>query len=194
MANSREAILLKEYELCQRQNHHVANHYWLITGIFMSVNTAIMGGIIISIISGSMPTDLAVRLVIGVLVALLGLGIVYILHRLKLYLKRVDFTIWLNYKRMRDIESELGMWSNWRVVGVDQWDAEKQNFNDEVLDDDVKGRLLRYRPKDWWQSWRTSDKYMAPVGEIGAERIMCTLMSLWGVFIVAVWVILLLGC
>lgn len=192
MAKNKEA-LLKEYESCQRHNHHVANHYWLITGIFMSVNTAIMGGITISIISGSMPANWAIRLVIGIVVALFGLGIVYILHRLKLYLRRVNFHILFNYERMRDIESELGMWSNWRVFGVDRWDEQKQDFNDEVLDD-IRQTLLQHRAKAWWQRWKASDEYMAPVGQKGAELIMCTLMSLWGIFVVAVWVILLLSC
>jgi hypothetical protein len=180
----REDILLKEYELCQEANQHVANHYWLVVGVFMSVNTAILAAIAYGIMSGNFSADTKGWLFF-VAVLVLGLGIIFILYCYRRYLIRVDFQILMNYERMRDIEIELDMWKNWRIFGLDNFQKKDgvYSFDDRKISEAMKTRLTSYRSLQWWEHWKECEKYMHPVGEQAAKCGIWTLMFLWVAFI-----------
>ena len=183
---SREEILLKEYELCQRHNSDVANHYWIVSGTFLTVNTAVFTGIVYSILSGNIPRDLGFWVVL-----LLGLALGTVLWFLRLYRRRIDFQISVNWHRAREIELELGMWKNWRVVGVDSWKGD--DFSNQISND-MKTRLLRYHSKDWWKFWRESETYQSPIGRKTADLMFYVLIGLWPAFAIMLGILLLTNC
>ena len=58
MENDRREILLKEYELCQHDNQAESTRFWLIFSIFISINTALIGGLAYGIFNTNFINDL----------------------------------------------------------------------------------------------------------------------------------------
>lgn len=187
-----EDILLKEYESLREDNHQRVNHFWIVVGIYMSVNTAIFGAIVVAYISGTIHHGVNIWLVFS-LVSILGGSAIHILYRLVQYQRRIDFVVYSNYERMREIESALHIWGNWRIHGIDQWMEKGQDFTNDIADD-MKAELLKYHSANYWQKWKTSKGYMKPIGAENAKLMMYSIMGLWIVFIIASLIFSIIAC
>lgn len=173
----RQEILLKEYELCQQDIIDTSSRYWTIVSIFMAVSTAILGAIATGLISGNFISQAIQRhalpqtLVVGSFVFVLGGGIITILVFLMKWLDRVNCLTVINYERMREIETELGMRKNLRV-----------DFNDKIHDKkisiDPRAKPTQY--KTWWGI--TSKKNASPNTKVN-KAILWTLIAIWAVVV-----------
>ena len=123
----KQGILLREYETCQEDSRAEASSYWTIFGIFISINTAIIGGLayglfntnfINAILNKENIPNIIVKLTI---LTILFMGIILITKFLESWLDRVNYLIQNNNRRMREIEIELGMWKNLRIHILDKW-------------------------------------------------------------------------
>lgn len=186
----RREILLREYECCQQEDHHLMNHYWTIFGILASGNTITIG-----LLASTTQFELrSLSSVIGILV--LAVVAIAMLHYLRLYRRRVDFRIIVNYERMREIEFDLGMWRNWRIHGIDDQEKrmDKHHKYQEKISTNDQVRLLAYHPESWWQDWVRSKDYQKPIGKTMADVIICALQILWAVSAVIVLICFVSDC
>jgi len=179
---SREDVLLKEYEICQQHINSIASRYWLTVGIFMAINTALLGGAAFSIIAENEPVTIAN---LKWLVLVLGSGMIYIVMMLMRSLKRINFVIHVHFDRMREIESELGMFKNLRVHGID-------HLADDDFDNDIpneaRSNLINYHQHNWWRSWRTSNHYIRPIWYESVRRIYFAIVVMWALFIIMAFI------
>lgn len=170
----RQEILLREFESCERENHQLTNHYWTIFGILASGNTIAIG-LLASITQFELSSFWSI---IGIVI--LGIGAIFMLHHLRLYRRRIDFRIFANYERMREIESDLKMWRGWRIFGIDdQWDKIHKKKYSDVINPDERARLLAYHPESWWIKWTEKEVYHKPAGRHMADIIIWTLKAFW---------------
>jgi hypothetical protein len=109
---TREEILLKEYEACQKHNDSLGQQAWVSISIIITVNLLVLAQIL-SIFVKPVPWWALVLLIP------LGLLMILVLITFKRWDKRIDFMKLLNNERMREIETVLEMWKNWRVYGSD---------------------------------------------------------------------------
>lgn len=113
-------ILLSEYETCQSHNNAIGNQTWISISILITVNLLILWQVTYNLIfSGD---ELIVKdesIWVLVIVGVIGIIMIYILILFKKWHKRIDFMVWINNERMRQIETILEMWKNWRVYGLD---------------------------------------------------------------------------
>jgi sterol desaturase/sphingolipid hydroxylase (fatty acid hydroxylase superfamily) len=122
-------ILLKEYETCQKDNQAEASSYWTILGIFVSINTAIIGGLAYGLFSTNFinailnlkTEDIPNIIVKLIMLTILFVVIIIITNFLESWLDRSNYLIQNNYRRMHEIEIELGMWKNLRIHILDKW-------------------------------------------------------------------------
>jgi len=108
----KQAIYLREYELTQQNLDSTRSHYWQVFGIFMPVNTAAFGGIIYSIVSGVHD--------VWLLTLLFAFVIIPLTCFLTRYLNRVSSIIHGNYRRLQEIEKELGMYTHLMINDLDK--------------------------------------------------------------------------
>ena len=126
----KEEKLLKEYELCQKENTEQSHSYWTIFGTFVSLNVALLGGLAYGLVtkfmtSVSNPLKVPETLIIIFIALIVGGGVVTITVLLKLWLERANFLIRSNYKRIHAIEARLSMFSSLQVHIVDKWNEIK---------------------------------------------------------------------
>ena len=195
----KEEILLKEYEACQSEINSIGSMYWIIVGVFMAINTALLGALPYAILqSGGLSTifkDYATRsellelLTLGLVIVVLGVGMITVLVFLKSYHKRTRHTVWVSHERMLHIEEELGMWLGWIFYGLDRMhkkDKRKEDYDfSKKINKKTRDRFLTYRPLEWWQSMRSAREYSEPEGYRSVKRIFCTFIAMWGVIVVA---------
>jgi hypothetical protein len=53
----REEILLKEYETCQSDKNSIGSLFWIIVGVFMAINTALLGALPYAILQSGVLQD-----------------------------------------------------------------------------------------------------------------------------------------
>jgi len=125
---------LTEYQVCQQDSEAESTRYWTIFGIFISVNTAIIGGLIYgvfntlfinAILKGENIPDTLVKLTI---LTILFVAIILITIFLESWLKRTNYLIQNNDRRMYEIEIELGMWKNLRIHINDKWNMVRKKL------------------------------------------------------------------
>jgi len=100
---SREGVLLKEYEICQQDSSNMISAHWTVVGIFIGINTGLLGAVAYILNSYSLGSN--IRWIVGAL----GLASILIIACLYLWLRRVNFLVDINNRRMYQIERELGM-------------------------------------------------------------------------------------
>jgi len=129
---------------------------------------------------------------------------IIILSIFKRWVRRIDFQVWLNNERMRQIETVLEMWKNWRVRGLDlrshvnrmsrnrnifnrflDWLCRDNRDNDESQ---LEWNYLLPNQRDYIQQLyeRHQRRYRRPTTE-GCLRFNCIfpiLMALWAIVIV----------
>ncbi len=174
----RQEILLKEYELCQQDIIDTSSRYWTIVNIFMAASTVVLGAIVAGVISGNFISKTYERtatlqiFVASLVVIVLGAGIIAVLVSLMSWLRRVGCLAAIAYGRMREIELELGMWKNWRVHGIDNWNASCQ------ISAGDRARLIQYHSAEWWQKKGYLKEY-APPNTKSNRCILWALIAMW---------------
>jgi hypothetical protein len=163
-------ILLKEYETCQSYINALGSQFWVSVTIFMSINIAVLGGIIYGIIqnNGVLPKNTEF------LVLIIGTGLILISWFLKAWQRRVSFLINFNNIRMRDIEDELAiennsvMCRNWVVAGLDEAYCGQLNKIRSARKDariaETKNWLKIYRAEKQWPEKHTKRR-LKQIGE-----------------------------
>lgn len=116
----REDILLKEYEVCQSHNNSLGQQAWVTISILITVNIIAIGQVSYEILQNSFPVVGCLNFILVICLASVMVLILIIFYR---WGKRIDFIILLNNERMRQIETKLEMWKNWRVFGLDILDG-----------------------------------------------------------------------
>jgi len=155
---SREEVLLKEYETCQSHINTLGTQNWQSAGIFLAAN-ALITGFVFSL----KPHDW------GNFAAVLATGIafIFIFYFWKLWLKRQKFAQLALYVRMREIETELGMWKNWYAFLPDELNSDEKVYQSTLPKD--KKEIIKYLRKH----------YAKAAGYEGLERIAIIVMSSW---------------
>ena len=180
--------LLTEYQACQQDNNSIGSSYWTMAAIFIGVSSAIIIALMAGIISNenlfnlfmkqTVETQNAIEIqTLRTIIVVVVSSIVLILACLRLWLRRVTFLQQINYERMREIESQLGMWKSWRVHGVDHWNPKTQTFDDHITGTD-KTRLTNHKEKDWWSKW-TLNRMYAPSSRLATDGIFAVLLFMW---------------
>jgi len=199
---NRQEILLKEYEACQSYLSSLGYQYWISAGVFMAVNTALLGAMLYGVVQYGNSLELCDILIPGVIILILGVGMIMILVFLKQWLKRVHFVIKACYERMREIEAELGMWRNWMIHGVDHMVRCEEDYEfDKTITAEDRARLTGYHPMEWWKKWRTCHEYESPRRFEMVKNIFLTLIVIWTIVValtllallyilIGIWVIL----
>jgi len=165
----RQQVLLKEYEICQQDNSSIGNQIWLSASVLMSANVALLAWFAYVIIKELPLRENTECLVLG-LVTAVGMAIIAIFYCWIRWLNRMQFLKFINYERMRDIETALGMWKNRRAYGLDN--REERTCQEEEL-----------------MKMRRKDVHHAPSkGLEGSKPMAIITMVLWGILVVAVWV------
>jgi len=173
----KQEVLLREYEVCQQHNNSIGSQVWIATSVFMSVNVALFGSVVYSMISSSL-----LERNIKCLGLVLGVGIIVILYCWKRWLNRMQFLTSINYERMREIEEALEMRKNKIAWSLDHWGELREEEKEEF-----KKLNERYPRYGWWEFlWKRFPKYAPPRGFEGLRSIVQILMVLWIIFIVLV--------
>ena len=194
----REEILLKEYEVCQRDADASARNFWTTFGFFVSFSTAIIGGMIAfgirtQYINEIHPIWLGLILIFGIIVLI-------VLCFLKSWLERVNYFIGSNNRRMRDIEIELGMEKNLRVWALDKWEKlcreeNKEQYetlrkkivqNFEFISDEKKQRIANCEEP-------LPDDYKPPATgrKVFFRKLFYPLISIWGILVLLIFALLI---
>ena len=180
---NREEILLREYETCQSHNNSLGQQAWVSISIIVTVNILAMVQVVYNLVLTTTPTGGFGRLV---LVALISFVMIIILGIFKRWDRRIDFTALLNNKRMRQIETTLSMWKNWRVYGCDlRYRKEKGGKQAEEEWKTLLGTQQKYIEELFKQ-----EKYVLPTTEGSFWKlrwkfdwIFCILIALWSIMI-----------
>jgi hypothetical protein len=199
----RQEILLKEYETCQSVVNSIGSLFWIIVGVFMAINTALLGALLyvflqrggLQIIFKDYPTHselLQLRTLALVIVAL-GVGMIMVLVFLKRYHRRTRWLVRVARERMLEIENELGIWQGWIVFGLDRMDKSKgyYDFKDKAIKEadnvhkEARDKLLTYHPLEWWQKMRELDEYSGVEGFRSVRCIFSIFIAMWAVVVVA---------
>ncbi len=191
--------LLTEYQVCQQENSSNQLRFWTVAGIFIGVSSALFAGFLFGVLANDRLFRLFVKMIteagsgtkiwiLRIIILVLSLVILSIFWFLRLWMRRVGFLCRINYERMRDIESRLGMWQNWRIYGVDQ-------YKDGKFDSSIKSfeeMLLKYRKPDWWKKWRTIPRYRyGKPNRRNYDAIFGALIFLWLFVVFSLWISLL---
>jgi hypothetical protein len=120
----KKEILLKQYETCQQDNQAQASRYWAILGIFISINTPIIGGLVVVLFNTNLTNaisniaDFSMKLPI-LFISLVGIFL--ITKFLQLWLNRVYYIVQNNTQRILEIEIELDVWKELPMLILDKW-------------------------------------------------------------------------
>jgi len=113
-------ILLKEYEICQKEGDGSARNFWTLFGFFISISTAVIGAVIVFGVNTYRINQIHPIWIL--LVLIFSVIVLTVLWFLKAWLERVSFFIRSNNHRMREIELELGMERGLKIWALDNWD------------------------------------------------------------------------
>jgi len=111
---------LTEYQVCQQDADGSAKNFWSIFGFFISISTAVIGGIIAFGIRTPGIQD--INPIWFVILLLLCFMVLIVLNFLRKWLARVNHFIKMHNDRMRAIEQLLGMDNNSRIWALDHWE------------------------------------------------------------------------
>jgi hypothetical protein len=162
----REEILLKEYEACQQDNQARASRYWVILGIFVSINAPILGGLwvlsntdIINEITNA--TSFLIKLPFLFIILC---GIFTITKFLELSLNRSYFIIQNNNRHMLEIEIELGMWKELPIYVLDKWNKIRKRLKYKTKPSESQNNEI------WECVWKELPKELSKVDILQKDK------------------------
>lgn len=179
-----EQALLTEYQTLQQDVNASGSSYWTLASIFIGISSALFLGSVFAVITNESLYQAWLKQLQGesyqiqalqTMVIVIAIFVVLMLSFVRLWLRRVTFLRQINFARMQEIESLLGMWKSRMVHGIDHWKVKAYDFDDEVSD---KSRLTAYKPKSWWSSWKEGRRYAPPSGRY-YNGIFAVLIFIW---------------
>jgi hypothetical protein len=208
-----ENSLLTEYQVCQHDNSYTSVSYWTLAGIFIGISSALLAGLIYGVLANNdlfqifgqaITTISATRQIwmLRIIILILGIGIIWMLCCLWHWLKRVRLLQQINYRRMREIELELGMWKSWRVHAIDEWQEMRKskpcdNKIWSILVNKLKenldtrhSELLEKRKETLVELVkRPYPEYERPTSKGVFKWILWVMISFWMILILIVWLL-----
>lgn len=207
-----EQALLREYEACQHDSSSTSVSFWTLASIFIGISSALLAGLLYGLIANNnlfpvllkvlfgesaQSSELRLILTLSLIVIILSISIFIILYKLWGWLRRARFLQQTNFKRMREIELELGMWKSWRIHTIDEWQRIKDDKPFEkkldklvnILKENLNIKysdLLSKRERalaEVVKSVRQSE-YEIPTSRGHFKWILGTLFVLWGLFLI----------
>ncbi len=125
---SKKDILLKEYEICQQEADASAANYWTFAGIYVGINTALLG----AIAAGIVASDKVDSKLFYPPVWLFACAVFAFHYFVLAWLKRVTHLIGFINARMRIIETKLGMKKGRYIHGLDYWEKTNIQLRREI--------------------------------------------------------------
>ena len=157
---NKQNVLLKEYEVCQQHINAIGTQSWQSVSIFFLVN-AIVLGFVLSMQehnNGSFVTVLVI-----------GVAMSCIFWFWKLWVRRQQFVQLGKYVRMREIEEELGLWTNWYI-----WICENLNNN---LINQMEYDSLPSEKREKIDELKK--RYVKPAGYSGLQNMALIIIASW---------------
>ena len=207
-----EQIWLTEYQVCQEDNGAIFQGFWTLAAIFIGLSSAFLAGLIYAVIANKSLIDTMLTgndpwktLVIGIIALVVSAANVVILKKIKGWHGRIMLNQSVNRGRMLEIELILGMRKEWQHLVLDRWydilkkkeDETWKNLKNKLkckIDKKYHGKL--YERKDeilgligkYFKDGKVKDrpgKYKPSSSTKYFPCILYTLMSLWGLAIIA---------
>jgi uncharacterized membrane protein len=174
----KEDILLKEYEILHEDINASASRVWTFASIILGFNTALLGGVGYFVITRATTLCGMGKWITFIGIIFLVICIILMLLFLKKWIVHSDKIENFNYSRAREIEEKLGMWKNWRLLGLLHFCKTQKDF-DSKLSDKEKGILYEYRTKKEWAKIRNDYPIRKGEGERSVKGIILVLILLW---------------
>ncbi len=189
-----EQAWLVEYKACQEDNSSIFQGFWTLAAIFIGLSSAFLAGLIYAVIANKSLIDTMLTgndpwktLVIGIIALVVSAANVIILRKLKGWHRRIMFNQRLNLRRMREIEVKVGMQKSLRVLAIENWQELKQELNEFEREENNKDKFDKIKREllEWCNCTKDCKEYEPPSSRKHFPCILYTLMSLWGVAIIA---------
>jgi hypothetical protein len=188
-----EDNLAREYQTIQSHNNSLGQQAWVAFTILITISILVMAQVVLTLLLTSYPVGGYLKLIV---VAVISGLLIFILQTFRRWNKRINYIVFLNNDRMREIESTLAMQKNWRIFGLDllrrsrydpkakeEWLVlgEGQRKYLEGLDRRLQESLGR----------NTAWGYQQPTarGLLTFDHIVLMLMAMWGLVIVVEFLI-----
>ena len=168
---------LTEYQVCQQHNDAIGSQAWVSTTIFLTINVALLGGLVYALMRDLGSSSLELRLIILISFIALSVGIILILKKWVNWLKRMRFTASINYERMGQIERFLGM---------------RKHTMCYELDEEYR-QLKTSAARKEFDKRNEPFKYFKASGFDGLMFIAKTLMGLWSLSILVLLIALIIS-
>jgi hypothetical protein len=111
-----EENLAREYQTIQSHNNSLGQQSWVAFTILITISILVMAQVVLNLLLTSYPVDGYLRLILALVIS--GL-LIFIMQTFRRWNKRINYLVFLNNDRMREIESTLSMQKSWRVFGLD---------------------------------------------------------------------------
>ena len=176
--------LAREYQTIQSHNNSLGQQAWVAFTILFTISLLVMAQVVLDLVITSYPVSGYLRLIFVLVVA--GL-LMFILQTFRRWNKRINFIVYLNNDRMREIESMLALQKNWRVFGLDllRRSREDPRAKEEwlALDEEQRKYIERLDVRLAESAGRNAAwAYRQPTarGLLTFDHIVIILMALWG--------------
>ena len=187
-----ENALLTEYQVLQQDASSSNTSFWTMTGIFVGFTSALLGGLVLGILSNKDMTGVILNgsegskefLMLGIITWVIAMLVLVILCFLKSWYRRDRFLWQLNYRRMRQIELTLGMRFNLLISGLEEWKRLEAEIASWV--ESEQQETLKYEIKQEVEKLRIdmSQLYEPRTGRWHITGIFYTLIIVWALVLV----------
>ena len=170
----RQAWLI-EYQTCQQLISMHSSRFWVIVGIFLPINTALLGWMVSNFIAHLPKLNIIYSAFFSdnftwlILISILSISVIVILIFLICWLKRINALISAICYRMQEIEPYFGMRANEIINCLDHW---------EIPFDKQKGELAELHKKHF--TLRETTIFSVIIG---------ILIFMWFLFIIFAWLL-----
>jgi hypothetical protein len=170
---------LTEYQVCQQHVDSIGSQIWVSTTIFLTINVALLGGLVYTLMRNLGSSSLELRLIILISFIALSIGIILILNKWVNWLERMRFRTAINFEREYELEALLGMRRHTMCRERDEeYDALKASGSAKIKE---------------FQERNKHFKYFRASGFDGLMFIAKTLMGLWSLSILVLLTVLIIS-
>jgi hypothetical protein len=106
----------REYQSIQSHNNSLGQQSWVAFTIIITISILVMAQVVLNLLLTSYPVEGYLKLIIVLIISVL---LIFILQTFRRWNKRINYLVFLNNDRMREIESALSLQKGWRVFGLD---------------------------------------------------------------------------
>jgi hypothetical protein len=173
----RVQVLLKEYEMLHEDANALQSRFWTFASVILGFNTALLGGVGYFVVTRATSLYGTGKWIIAVGISALIVCIILMLIFLKKWKDSINKIQRFNYHRAREIELELGMWKNWRFLGLSNFDKMEEDHWKTALGPNAKKILDKYYTEEEWEDIVKAYSYTK--GEKLVSGIINVLIALW---------------